>query len=833
MDSVQFQGLTNTDILKQQQQFGKNIFCAEKPRRLYHILWDIVKEPMFIMLLFACLIYILLAEFKEGIMMFVAMIVVAAISIYQEMKSSLALAALKKFTEPKVKVIRDGKEQIILSEDLVPGDVIVLEEGNRIPADATVLQQNDFSVNESILTGESVPVEKSDIANNELYQGTVINSGKCIARITAIGNQTKLGQLGKSIGNMTIAKTLLQHQIARFVKLMAIVGLAAFGVIWLVNYWESRDLLQSLLFGLTIAMSVIPEEIPVAFSSFMALGAYQMSKRNIIARQPVTIENLGAVSVICLDKTGTITENKMQVKAVYNFTTHQINILEKEISLPDSHVLRYARLASEEHPFDAMEKAIVDAYEKYYSTKSDEHLQMVHEYPLSGRPPMMTHVWSDGNQTIIAAKGAAERILKVCKLDNEKLTTVRKKIDEISNKGYRVIAVASAEYQGEYPQNQDDFNWKFEGLLGLSDPPKKNVANVFQDFYTAGIQIKMITGDYATTACNIASQVGIKNHQHYCTGDQVMNLSDNALKETVKNTDIFARMFPEAKLKVINAIKSNGDIVAMTGDGVNDGPALKSSHIGIAMGNKGTEIAKEAADLIIIDDDLEKMTVAIQQGRKIYNNLKKAIRYIISIHIPILLTASLPLLLGWKYPNIFTPIHVIFLELIMGPTCSVFYEREPEEKNIMKRVPRERKDSLFSHKELFVSIIQGLVITGGLLILYYYFMNNDYSLEYVRTIVFTTLIFSNIFLTFINRSFKEPFYRTVQYKNSLVPVLLLVSAFFLLTISLITPIRQVFQLTQITTLHYLLCIGVGFVSTAWLEVYKIFSLLANKSVKLM
>jgi P-type Ca2+ transporter type 2C len=814
-------GLEETKILQLQQQYGKNVFEAEKSRKLQHILWGIVKEPMFIMLVIACAAYFILGEAKEGILMLLAMAFVAAISVYQEIKSTKALAALKKYSEPKVTVIRGGKEQVILSENLVPGDIMILQEGNRIPADATILQQNDLTVNESIITGESIPVDKNiSEGHNQLFQGTIINSGKCFVQVTAVGNNTMLGKLGKTINSISSSKTLLQNQISRFIKMMAAFGLLAFIIIWGVNYLDTKNMVQSLLFGLTLAMSAVPEEIPVAFSSFMALGAFYMAKKGIITRQPQTIENLGAVSVICLDKTGTITENKMEVKTIYDFETGFLEDLTTISRLKNGNVLRYAKLASEANPFDAMEKAIVQAYETHFDSTKEKPLKIVHEYPLSGLPPMMTHVYERDNIRIIAAKGAPERILKICKVEDEIALKMKGMIINMASNGYRVIAVCSALHEGDYPTEQDDFNWKFEGLLALYDPPRENITRVFHEWYEAGITIKLLTGDYAETAINIARQVGIKGYEKFIRGEEVMKLSTPELKKLVKEINIYARMFPDAKLKVIDAIKANDEIVAMTGDGVNDGPALKSSHIGIAMGDKGTEIAKEAADLILTDDNLEKITFAIEQGRKIYNNLKKAIRYIVSIHIPIILTASLPLILGWKFPNIFTPIHIIFLELLMGPTCSIFYEKEPAEAAIMKKLPRERTAGMFSLKELLISFVQGIVITAGLLVLYYFFTTENYPIEYIRTIVFTTLIYSNIFLTFINRSFEETFDKTVKYKNSFVPFIFIVSAIFLSSIFFIMPVQQLFRLTTINITHYFICILCAFVCTGWFEVFK-------------
>jgi Ca2+-transporting ATPase len=814
------QGLSETDIPVLQQQHGKNSFQLEKPRHLLHILADIIREPMFILLMIACAIYFILGQSTEGIMMLVAICFVTAISLYQDVRSTRALQALKKYTEPEVTVIRDGVEKKIRAEELVPGDVILLEEGNKVPADATILQENDLSVNESVITGESMPVQKDETAgNNQIYQGTTINTGKCYAILTATGNYTMLGKLGKTVSTITAPKTLLQNQVNRFVRHLAIFGISAFLVIWLVNYLQNGLPAQSLLFALTLAMAAVPEEIPVAFSSFLALGAWQMSRLGIITRQPQTIENLGAVNVICLDKTGTITENKMSVKAIYDFEKDiLVDAGEKSRGL---NVLQFAAMASEQNPFDSMEKAIHEANALYSSHHHYDFPNQVYEYPLQGNPPMMTHVFCKNDLYIATAKGAPERIIQACRLNNDNATKVMIQARAQAQKGYRVIGVASAIHnEKEFPNMQDDFNWKIEGLLCLYDPPRQNISQVIKQFYEARIAIKLLTGDFAETAINICQQVGIKGYFNYLTGDQVLHMHENELKNKVEEISLFVRMFPEAKQKVVNALKSNGHIVAMTGDGVNDAPALKASDIGIALGKKGTEIARQAADLIITDDDLEKVVEAIKQGRKIFSNLKKAIRYIISIHIPIILTASMPLLLGWKYPNIFTPVHIIFLELIMGPTCSVFFEREPVEEQLMLRPPRKRSPGLFQQGELLISIIQGLLITTGVLWLYYFSIYLGDSLNATRTMVFTTLIISNIFLTFTNRSFTENFTRTIHYKNNLAPWIILISIAFLVLLHLVAPIRDLFGLAPVPLTRFLLCTGVAFISVGWFEVYK-------------
>jgi P-type Ca2+ transporter type 2C len=823
-------GLKESDIPSLLKKFGKNTLSGEKYNGFFYAVWNIFKEPMFIMLLVASSLYFILGEANEGFLMLVAMIFVVAISIYQETKSSNALQALKQYTQARVKVIRDRREQSILSEELVPGDIVILQEGDRVPADATILQSNDLTLDESIITGESVPAEKNnDQGNNQIFHGSMINSGSCMARVTLTGNQTALGKIGKSVDNAASVKTLLEAQIGRFVKALAGFGLLAFALIWLINYVNSKDIVQSLLLGLTLAMSAVPEEIPVAFSTFMALGAAQMARLGIITRRSQTIENLGAVSVICLDKTGTITKNKMQVKEIYPYSSGQIGNAEGNPGSDISRVLLFARLACEREPFDAMEKAIAEVFHSSDDSEDYSQLEFIHEYPLGGRPPMMTHVYQSADGIRVAAKGAPERILKVCRLDEEESKRLEKIVLKMTSSGYRVLGVCSAiDPVMPFPVMQDDFNWKFEGFLSLYDPPRENAGVVFEKWYGAGIAINLVTGDYPETAMNIASITGIRHNGEYLTGDQVMAMLEEELKRIAGSTNIYARMFPEAKLKLVNAFKSNGQIIAMTGDGVNDAPALKSADIGIAMGKKGADLAKEASDLIITDDNLEKITDAISRGRKIYSNFKKAIRYIISIHIPIILTASLPLILGWTYPAVFTPIHVIFLELIMGPTCSIFYEREPVEPDLMIRKPRAPLQNIFSISEVSLSIVQGIFIAAGLLLLYNYFMHENYPLEYVRNIVFTTLILSNIFLTFANRSFSEPIFITWYYKNTLAPWVLFISCGFLLMINIIPGLRNLFKLAPLSPPHYLLCLAASLFCVGWFELFKMYTRKQNR-----
>ena len=818
-------GLSKEEVIQSRQKHGSNSLEHQDKNGFLISLIEMVKEPMFLLLLLATSVYFITGEFGNGIFMLVAILLVSTISLYQESRSRNAIETLKKLVQPKSKVIRNGEILEIPSEEIVLGDLIQTEEGTFIPADGIILQSNDFSVNESILTGESLAVFKNKNSKiNTIFQGTIVASGLAICEVTAIGNQTQLGKIGESLEAIVEEKTPLQVQIADFVKKMSIIGLVIFGIVWGINFYNSGVFLDSLLKALTLAMSIIPEEIPVAFTTFMALGAWRLMKMGIIVKQTKTVETLGSATVICTDKTGTITENRMSLAQLYTFSNNKINgnfngneKLDKE----EEELLTISMWASEPIPFDGMEIALHDAYSKL-ENDDRKNFKMIHEYPLDGNPPMMTHIFENKKGTrIVAAKGAAEALMAISNLSKIEKQHINKAIETMAKEGFRVLGVGVSEFSGkDYPKTQQEFPFNFLGLVAFYDPPKKNIKAVFDTFYKAGIQVKIVTGDNATTTSTIARQVGFRNPENTLNGDELMEMNEVTLRKKVMETTIFTRMFPDAKLKIIKALKENNQIVAMTGDGVNDGPALKSAHIGIAMGKKGTEIAKQAANLILIEDDLAKMIDAIAMGRKIYANLKKAIQYIISIHIPIVLIVFIPLVLGWIYPNIFSPVHIIFLEIIMGPTCSIIYENEPMEPNLMLQKPRPFTSTFFNLKEITISIIQGLVITLGLLFVYQYCVLENCTESVTRTVIFLTLIASNIFLTLANRSFYYSILTTLKYKNNLVLIIIGVTALITCLLLFVPIFSHFFMFDKVSAFQILLSISVGFVSVIWIEIYK-------------
>jgi Ca2+-transporting ATPase len=834
IDNFDIQGLTKEQVTSARKQFGQNTLNYKKENTVLDALKKLAQEPMIILLLVASLIYFISGQPGDGIFLAAAIIIVSVISLYQDSRSRNALQKLKTLTQPNCKVIRDGKIEEIRSEELVQGDSMIVEEGTSIAADGEIVHSNDFSVNESILTGESFSVFKNkDKEDNFIFKGTTVASGLAIAIITSIGNDTKLGKIGKSLESIEEEKTPLELQISSFVKKLVIAGTVVFIVVWGINYFHSYDLLDSLLKALTLAMSILPEEVPMAFSAFMAIGAWRLMKMGIVVKQMKTVETLGSATVICTDKTGTITENKMSLAKLFTLSNQKISNSEEELTANEKKLLTIAMWASEPIPFDPMEVALHDAYASLETDDDRPNFRMIHEYPLDGKPPMMTHLFEDeSGKRIIAAKGAPEALMNVCKLTATEKQQIEEAIQTITSEGYRVLGVGESDFEGKkYPKTQQEIPFTFKGIVAFYDPPKKNIIKVLADFYKAGIEVKIITGDNAATTTAIAQQIDFKGHELSATGDELMKLSDADLKEKVKDTNIFTRMFPEAKLRIINALKANRQIVAMTGDGVNDGPALKAAHIGIAMGKKGTEIAKQAASLILLEDDLSKMVDAVAIGRKIYTNLKKAIQYIISIHIPIILTVFLPLALGWIYPNLLSPVHIIFLELIMGPTCSIIFENEPMEKNTMSQKPRPFSNTFFNWKELTTSIIQGLAITAGALIAYQYSVSQSFDEAHTRTIVFTVLIAANIFLTLVNRSFYYSIFTTLRYKNPLILLIIGITIAITGLLLYVPPLTAFFEFDRLDAQQLLSSVAIGFLAVMWYESVKIGTRLKGENNK--
>ncbi len=817
------QGLSENEVLQSRKQHGTNRLEDRKESVFIDVIKGIVLEPMFVLLLAACVIYFIADQYLDGLIMLVAIFIVAGISLYQKFRSENAVNALRKLSAPKSTVIRGESSIKIDSEEIVVGDILLLAEGEIISADGSIISLQDFSVNESLITGESLPVYKVEDDKAEVFRGTAVTSGSATVRVTNVGATTVFGKIGLSLGQIEVIKTPLENQINSFVKSMVRIGIAAFLIVIGINFYSSGDFSGSFLQGLTLAMSILPEEIPVAFTTFQALGAFRLLGYQIIVKRPQYVETLGSATVICVDKTGTLTENKMSIEFLYDAISDSTFHFTGQGEMPQK-LVEYAMWSSETDPFDPMEKSIHDLYSRI--TKEDKRPQykQVHEYPIDGKPPMMTHIFANSEgQTIIAAKGAPEALLKRSQLSPSQIKKIEDQLYVYAKQGFRILGVGKGLWENEkkWPESQQEFLFEFLGLVAFHDPPKPNIGQTLETFYDAGIAVKMVTGDYADTALTLAKQINLQNDGQVLTGENVLNMSNEELKQKSKQVNIFARMFPAAKVKLVNALKKNSEVVAMIGDGVNDAPALKASHIGIAMGHRGSEVAKNAASLIIIDDDLGHLTEAVALGRKIYDNLKKAIRYIVSIHIPIILIVTLPLIFSWKFTDIFSPVHVIFLELIMGPTCSIIYENEPMEPGKMNLRPRHLSSTFFTARQLWVSIVQGIMITIGCLGMGYYFMQ-QHDEPMVRTVIFITLLFANIFLTLSNRSFRSSVLKTIRYKNYLVPLITVISLSFIMLFLYVPLTRQLFNLERLDLSTIACCILIAFLSTFWIEGLKIY-----------
>jgi len=809
-------GLNSNAVSISRKRFGTNALVSDGKRfKIINEMLTVFREPMFLLLTATAILYFVSGHYTDSIVMSIALLLIGLISISQASRSRNAMELLKDLSAPKATVFRNQQKILIPVEDLVVGDWIWVNEGESIPADGAIMNSKDFSVNESVITGESVPVSKKSDADAKVYRGCHAISGSALIEITEVGISTKIGKIGQSVATISISRTPLQLQIRRFMMAFVLFGAFAFLIIVISGFIHGDTMWKAIMRALTLSMSILPEEIPVTFTTFLALAALVLSRKNkVIVKQPIHVETLGCTSVIAVDKTGTLTKNEMTLSMVYDIKSHQSYEVSKAAPLPEE-LLEYAMWSSETDAFDPMEQSIHEVYNKHFNGSKKMGFTQVKEYPLSGTPPVMTHVFQKvSGEHVIALKGSPEKILQMSSLSSDQKLQIHETVKSFAEQGLRVIGVGKGEWsQKDWPESQEAFKVEMIGLLAFQDPPKENILQTITTFYEAGIQVKMITGDYMETALAIANQVGIRKGARVMTGTEVMEMDINELKRMSNQCHVFARMFPEAKMKLIEALKVSGEVVAMTGDGVNDAPALKAAHIGIAMGLRGSDVARESASLILSDDQLHHMANAIALGRQVYDNLKKAIRYIITIHIPIILIVAMPLLLQWKYIDIFTPIHIVFFELLMGPACALVFQNIPPGENIMKRKPRNMKAPLFTKDEMIKSIAKGLLVAIACLTTGYLYQQSGALESSVRGIMFTLLFFSNLMLIFTGSTGdqKKANWRD-RFKNKRMLMLSLISIFVYLLIIFIHPLRFVFALNVLSWKDLLICITVAVVS---------------------
>jgi len=838
LKSQKYQGLSEEAVKSKLARDGFNELPASKPKNLLLLVWGVVKEPMFLLLVACGVLYLALGDVKEGMMLMGFVLIIMGIEFYQERKTERALDALKDLASPRALVIREGIEKRIAGREVVTDDLIVLQEGDRVPADATVLYSVNLMADESLLTGEPVPVRKSEWNNLDqstqpggddlpfVYSGSMIVQGNGIVKVTAVGSNTELGKIGKALDSVIEEPTKLKTEMGMLVKRLAIIGITLCVIVIGVYTITRGDLLKGFLAGITLAMAMLPEEFPVVLTVFMAVGAWRMSRRQVLTRKPSAVETLGSATVLCTDKTGTLTQNKMTVTRLYNgHQFHTIN--EKEFPEEFHEIIEYGILSSQTNPFDPMEKAITSMGEAYL--KNTEHIhtdwQMVKEYPLSKDLLAMSRVFtqSGSQQLTIAAKGAPEAIFDLCHLSNDKIASLEKAIAEMASQGLRVLGVAKGIIGASpLPEIQHDFEFELVGLLALSDPIRENVPEAVNQCYQAGIRVIMITGDYPVTAMNIAREIGLKNPQTVISGPELQLMSEEELCERIREVNIFARVVPEQKLKIVNALKRNGEIVAMTGDGVNDAPALKASNIGIAMGEKGTDVAREASSLVLMDDNFNSIVGAVKMGRRIFDNLQKALGYIFAIHVPIAGLSLIPVFFA-NLPLLLWPVHIVFLELIIDPACSIIFEAEKEEKNVMQRPPKAIDEPFFGAKKIWLSCSQGIGILAIVFAVYFIGLKLGYSEQEDRALAFTTLIAANIAVILSNRSWTRNIFQILTTSNRTVKWVVGGASLFLVLILNVPFLLELFQFEKISFAEALLCIVLGFSSIIWFEIYKVVS----------
>ncbi len=752
------QGLTNeqaTHILKRD---GFNELPTAQPKRLWKLLIEIIKEPMISLLLAAGVLYFLLGDKVEGVLLLFSIVGVVTISLYQEKRTEKSLHALAQLSSPRAVVIRNGEEKRVAGREVVVGDLIILTEGDRVPADATLLEAVNLSIDESLLTGESKPVPKDLNKNNQVYSGSLIVRGHGLAEVTATGLKSELGKISHSLQSIEIEKTLLQKEIKTLVKWLAIIGITFCLALAGIFIAKEGGVLDGLLAGLTLAIGVLPEEFPIVLLIFLAVGAWRLAKINVLARRAVTIETLGAATVLCVDKTGTITKNKMTIKKILSGKTILLNDFEDE-----HEIIKYGIMASQQKPFDPMEMAFIEEGKSRFSI-GDLYKQygLVKEYPLEETSLSVAHVYrqqKDGYA--VALKGSPETVADLCHLKDHHL--ILDEASAMAKDGLRVIAVAKGIYaKDQLPKDRHDIKFEFLGLVGLEDPVRPGVKESVELANKAGVRIIMITGDHKDTAVNIAKQIGLTS-EGALTGYELEALSKDQKQEALKTVNVFCRVVPSQKLLIVEELKKMGEVVAMTGDGVNDAPALKAAHIGIAMGQRGTDVAREASSIVLLDDDFNSIIDGVKTGRRIYDNLQKAVNYLISVHVPIVLMAILPVFFG--VPLILLPVHIVFLEFVIDPTCTIVFESDKPDKDIMNRPPRHTKQRIISLRNLMLPIIRGLII--GLIVFWAYRSYlPSHGENIARTFAFSMFVCLNIVLIFVNLAKRQNIFSKIAHNDN-------------------------------------------------------------------
>jgi Ca2+-transporting ATPase len=858
-------GLPSAIAIARLKQDGYNELPSARSRSLLIIAWDIIQDPIFLLLVSGGVIYWALGDLQEALILLGFVFFIMGIGLYQEGKTEHALEALRDLSSPRALVVRDGERKRIAGREVVRGDLIVLAEGDRVPADAIVLSCSNLATDESLLTGESLPVRKVAAAidaqdSSEMphpggdnlpfvYSGTLVVQGQGVAQVRAIGAHTEMGKIGNALQKVKSELTPLQREMNHLVSRLFGIALALCVAIVVVYGLTRGDWLKGVLAGITLAMAILPNEFPVVVTIFLALGAWRISQNHVLARRAAAVETVGAATVLCVDKTGTLTLNQMAVQQLCAYADahnqaekpyfYDLSLHTRE-PLPETvhSLVEFCILASQRDPFDPMEKAFKQLGSHYLA--HTEHLhndwQLLREYPLSPDLLAMSHVWqsADGEQYEIAAKGAPEAIADLCHFTPSQQQRLARQVSDMAAQGLRVLGVAKASLldapppflpphpslnPSHLPDQQHDFPFQFLGLVGLSDPVRPTVAAAVQECYTAGIRVVMITGDYPVTAQAIARQIGLLQMGAVMTGAELDHMSDAELQERIQSTNIFARAVPEQKLRLVNALSAQGEVVAMTGDGVNDAPALKAAQIGIAMGQRGTDVARESAALVLLDDDFSSIVQAVKLGRRIFDNLRKAMSYLLAIHIPIAGMSLIPVL--FKLPLVLLPIHVAFLHLIIDPACSIVLEAEPAEATVMQRPPRNPKEPLFGRKTVGLAVLQGSGILAIVLAIFVIALYRGQGELDARALTFTTLILANLGLILSESSTARLSPKILRSPNAALRWVMGGGLFFLAIVLYVPFLRQLFSFSFLHPIDLTICLGGGAISLLWFEQLKV------------
>ncbi len=791
----------------------------------------VLREPMFVLLCAASAVYLLIGDVTEALILAASIFVVIAITVVQRTRTERALEALRDLASPRALVIRDGGQQRIAGTEVVRGDVLILSEGDRVAADARLLAANDLMVDESLLTGESLPAQKHlpgegmPAQASKVFSGTLVVKGHGYAEVSATGPRSELGRIGRALGEIEPERTTLERETARIVKLVAAFAVGLSALVAVLHAALRGGWVESILAGLTLAMAILPEEFPVVLIVFLALGAWRIARRGVLTRRMPAIEMLGAATVLCVDKTGTLTENRMAVKEVFVDEAWVSLAPDSPLSRGAREVLSHAALASELAPFDPMENAVLAAASRHSpeATQRRAAWRLDRDYSLSEAFLAVCHAWRNTEgRAVVAVKGAPETVIAACRIDGTRSEALLAQAHRAAERGMRVLGVASAKWSGQaWPEDPREFAFRWLGFVALADPLRPSVPAAVAECRRAGIRVIMITGDHGGTALAIAREAGISTEGGVLTGAELEALRDTELAQAVRRVDVFARVLPEQKLRLVAALKAAGEIVAMTGDGVNDAPALRAAHIGVAMGSRGTDVAREAASLVLLRDEFGAIVDTVRLGRRIYDNVRNAMCYLLAVHVPIAGMAFLPLAMGG--PIMLYPVHVVFLEFVIDPACSLVFEAEAGESEAMRRPPRDPREPLFSAAMLAASLALGATALLGVVLLYAWALSAGKSGEEVRALGFAAIVFGNLALIFANRSRTQPILATLVRPN---PMLWWMTVGTIAALALTVyapPVAAVFRFAPLAAGDLGLALAVGIAGILWSEGWKLYA----------